>query len=130
MPSSRLIFRNFLRYEKVKLQKTVACGGGDSMADYINLSIFSQANIHIKPINMDDEQLAEFQSYISEFVTKRAQFFLHPEVEIDVALKEGSLKSYATVLGTVASLLYGGIANYEDFRKGVNLLYEDSKRLA
>lgn len=99
------------------------------MANYINLNILSQSYIHIEPVNLAQNEIEAFQSYISQFVSDRGKFFLYPDVQIDVAIKEGSLKSYATVLGTIYAV-YLGIGNYGDFRQGISLLYEDCRRLA
>lgn len=99
------------------------------MANYIDQNIICQAYIHVEPVNLPDEALEGYREYVKEFVEARGKFFLYPDVEIDVELKEGSLKSYATVLGTI-SALYAGIAQYPDFRSGVSLMYEDCKRLS
>lgn len=99
------------------------------MADYIHLNILSQSYIHIEPVNIEDERLERFRAYMEEFVAQRSKFFLHPDVEVDIALREGSLKSYATVLGTLA-WVYNAIGNYGGIRQGISILHEDCKRVA
>lgn len=100
------------------------------MADYINKNILSQAYIHVEPEALDSEEaIAEFKEHITEFARSRSNFYLYPDVSIEIEFEEGSLKARITVLGTVF-LLMQGVANYPDFREGVSLLYNDSKRLA
>lgn len=100
------------------------------MADYINKNILSQAYIHVEPKVLEtDQQLSEFKRHITEFARSRTDFYLHPDVSIEIEFEEGSLKARITVLGTIF-LLMQGVANYPNFRKGVNLVYSDSKRLA
>lgn len=100
------------------------------MADYINKNILSQAYIHVEPRNLETaERLAEFNKHIAAFARSRSNFYLYPEVSIEIEFEEGSLKTRITIFGTLA-LLMQGISNYPDFREGVSLLYSDSKRLA
>lgn len=100
------------------------------MADYINKNILSQAYIHVEPASLaTDEQLAEFKAHITAFARSRSNFYLHPDVSINIEFEEGSLKARVTVLGTLF-LIMEGVSNYPDFREGVSLLYNDSKRLA
>lgn len=100
------------------------------MADYINKNILSQAYIHVEPTGLKTpEQLDQFKSHITEFARSRSNFYLNPEVSIEIEFEEGSLKSRITILGTLA-LLIQGVSNYPDFREGVGLIYSDSKRLA
>lgn len=100
------------------------------MADYINKNILCQAYIHVEPDEITDELVANLKNHLVGFVASRADFFLYPDPEIDIEVKEGSIKVYATVLGTVAAAMYGGIANYPTFREGAIVLYEDAKRLS
>lgn len=100
------------------------------MADYINKNILSQAYIHVEPEALDSEEsIAEFKKHITEFARSRSNFYLYPDVSIEIEFEQGSLKARITVLGTVF-LLMQGVSNYPDFRDGVSLLYSDSKRLA
>ncbi|WP_207807945.1 MULTISPECIES: hypothetical protein [unclassified Pseudomonas] len=95
------------------------------MADYINKSIICQAYLHIDPVpeNLDE---AALKAELESFLGVRAEFFLYKDVGTEVELKEGSLKIYLTILGT----LYAGIAQYPDFRQGVELFAADSKRVS
>ncbi|SCX36914.1 hypothetical protein SAMN03159437_05787 [Pseudomonas sp. NFACC25] len=95
------------------------------MADYIDKSIICQAYIHIDPVpeGLDEEAL---KAQLEAFLGVRAEFFLYKEVGTEVELKEGSLKIYLTILGS----LYVGISQYPDFRQGVELLASDSKRVS
>ena len=100
------------------------------MADYINKNILSQAYIHIEPVDLDtNEKLNNFKEHISAFSKSRADFFLYPNISIKIEFEEGSLKARITFMGTVA-LLMQGVSSYPDFREGVSLIYNDSKRLA
>ncbi|MHB1227177.1 MAG: hypothetical protein ACYC0O_06605 [Desulfurivibrionaceae bacterium] len=99
------------------------------MADYIKKNILCQAYIHAESAELSDAQLLKIQNELNDFVTKRAQFFLYKEVEVDVELGEGSLKSWASILGTL-SALYAGIANYPSFREGVVAIHDDVSRLS
>ncbi|MCU7806126.1 MAG: hypothetical protein KZQ96_23380 [Candidatus Thiodiazotropha sp. (ex Lucinoma borealis)] len=100
------------------------------MADYINKNILSQAYIHVEPIELEtEEQFIEFKNHIIEFARSRTNFYLHPDVSIEIEFEEGSLKARITIMGTIF-LLMEGVANYPDFREGVSLIYNDSKRLA
>ena len=99
------------------------------MANYINKNILCQAYIHVEPDEITEELLENLQNHLESFVKTRAEFFLYPNPEINIELKEGSIKVYATILGTVTTL-FAGIANYPDFREGAILLYEDTKRLS
>jgi hypothetical protein len=98
---------------------------GNSVADYIDKSIICQAYIHIDPVpeGLDEEAL---KAQLEAFLGVRAEFFLYKEVGTEVELKEGSLKIYLTILGS----LYVGISQYPDFRQGVELLASDSKRVS
>ncbi len=99
------------------------------MADYIDKNILCQAYIHVEPEEITDKFLKELSDHLKSFVHSRAEFFLYPDPEIDIELKDGSIKLYATVLGTI-STLFVGVANYPDFREGAILIYEDVKRLS
>ncbi|WP_462147702.1 hypothetical protein [Pseudoalteromonas gelatinilytica] len=99
------------------------------MADYINQNILSQAYIHIESMVASDEsKLDEFHTEILKFTRSRVDFFLSPEATITVDYEEGSLIARITVLGTV-SLLLQGVANYKNFREGIQLIYSDTKRV-
>ncbi|MDU1145232.1 hypothetical protein [Aeromonas rivipollensis] len=99
------------------------------MADYINKNILSQAYIHIESeVVKNEQQLEEFKQLITEFARSRVDFFLSPDAPIEVDFEEGSLIARITILGTIG-LLFQGIANYKDFREGIQLIYSDAKRV-
>ena len=99
------------------------------VANYIDKNILCQAYIHIKSEHLTDEELLKLEQYLDEFVTSRADFFLYPDPDIDIAIKDGSIKLYVTILGTL-SALFTGVANYPDFREGAIQIYDDAKRLS
>ncbi|MCW8894251.1 MAG: hypothetical protein OQK48_03610 [Sulfurimonas sp.] len=96
------------------------------MANYINDNILCQAYIHIDPVPIDESEYEEFQSYIQEFIHARGKFFLYDDIGTDIALKDGSLKVYASIFGA----FYLAIAQYGSFRAGVDYLEKDVKRLS
>ncbi|MBK4989206.1 hypothetical protein [Pseudomonas sp. S36] len=95
------------------------------MADYINKSIICQAYLHLDPApeDLNDDELKEA---LQEFLGVRAEFFLYKEVGTDVELKEGSLKIYLTIAGSI----YAGISQYPSFREGIDLFATDAKRMS
>ena len=96
------------------------------MANYINKDILCQAYIHIDPVPIDKNELEDFKAALEAFLSTRGKFFIYDEVDADVELKDGSLKVYATVVGS----LYLAIAQYGSFRSGVDYLASDVKRLS
>jgi len=100
------------------------------VADYIRGSILSQAYIHVEVSDsLSETELEIIKSEIAEYARQRADFFLYPDSEILIEFEEGSLKSRITLLGSIAVIIQG-VSAYPDFREGVRLLYNDSKRLA
>jgi hypothetical protein len=95
------------------------------MADYIDKSIICQAYLHIDPVPEGLDE-AGLKASLEGFLSVRAEFFLYKEVGTQVELKEGSLKIYLTILGS----LYAGISQYPDFRQGVDMLAADAKRVS
>jgi len=90
------------------------------MADYIDKNILCQAYVHIRlPGPTSEEKLAAIKQQLTEFAAVRARFFIYPEIDVDIEFKEGSLKSYITILGAI----YAAICNYGSFRSGVDALY-------
>lgn len=89
----------------------------------------SQAYIHIKSDLMNsDDKAQEFKAKLTQFTESRSSFFLSPDAPIEIELEDGSLKARVTVIGTLLLVLQG-IANYKDFREGIQLLYSDAKRV-
>ncbi|WP_144934708.1 hypothetical protein [Pseudomonas alabamensis] len=95
------------------------------MADYINKSIICQAYLHIDPAPEGITD-AELTAALQNFLGARAEFFLYKNVGTNVELKEGSLKIYLTILGS----LYAGISQYPSFRDGIDKLAIDAKRVS
>jgi len=96
------------------------------MANYVNKDILCQAYIHIEPVGMTEEKLEAFNQVISEFIDKRGKFFVYDTIDTDLTFKEGSLKVYATIVGSI----YIAISQYGSFRSGVDYLAADAKRLS
>ena len=96
------------------------------MANYVNKDILCQAYVHIEPTNMSEAALAEFNKTISIFIEQRGKFFINKDVDTAVELKDGSLKVYVTVLGSI----YAVVSAYGSFRAGVDYLSSDIKRLS
>lgn len=99
------------------------------MADYINKNILSQAYVHVEPTAFETEDdLNKFKSDLTLFAKSRVEFFLSPNLPVEIEFEEGSLIARVTVMGTIG-LLFTGISNYKNFREGIQLIYSDSKRL-
>lgn len=96
------------------------------MADYINGNILCQAYVHIDPVALPKEKLDLLRRELDLFVTTRGRFFLYNDVKTSVELKDGSLKVYGTILGS----LYIAVSQYGSFREGIDYLAQDTKRLA
>jgi len=99
------------------------------MADYINKNILSQAYVHVEPTAFKtEEDLERFKHNLTQFTKSRVEFFLSPELPVEIEFEDGSLIARVTVMGTIG-LLFTGISNYKNFRDGIQLIYSDSKRL-
>src|SRR5947207_2181385 len=96
------------------------------MADYINRNILCQAYLHIELGDLTPGDAKAVLLELDEYVQRRGAFFLYPEIDVTISFKEGSLRAYLSILGAVYIFLH----QYEDFRKGVKLFYNDSKMLA
>lgn len=95
------------------------------VADYTDKNILCQAYVHVElPDNLDDVALQAIKDHLMLYANSRAKFFVYPDV--DVEFKEGSLKTYITVAGTICV----AIAGYPKFREGIACLHTDVKRLA
>jgi hypothetical protein len=79
-------------------------------------------------LDIEDDDLDEvaLKDTLQTFLGVRAEFFLYKDVGTEVELKEGSLKIYLTILGS----LYAGISQYPSFREGVDKLASDAKRVS
>lgn len=96
------------------------------MANYVNKDILCQAYVHVEPNDMNRVALDKFNTVISQFIDERGKFFINKDVDTSVELKDGSLKVYVTVLGSI----YAVISAYGSFRSGVDYLSSDIKRLS
>jgi hypothetical protein len=95
------------------------------MADYIRKSTLCQAYVRVdKEFNLEDLENDNSELILEEFAKKRASFLLYKQVQTKVKFKKGS-----TISGALY-LLYQGIAQYPDFRTGLNHLVSDIKMLA
>jgi hypothetical protein len=99
------------------------------VADYIKKNILSQAYVHVEPTAFEtEEDLESFKTNLTQFTKSRVEFFLSPELPVEIEFEDGSLIARVTVMGTIG-LLLTGISNYKNFREGIQLIYSDSKRL-
>ena len=97
------------------------------MAKYIDKNILSQAYFHVEiDDRFSEAQLEVLKSHFVEYLKTRGSFFIHPDVDVEVEFKEGSLKAYLTVVG----FLYLAIGQYGSFRSGIDYLYIDAKRFS
>lgn len=96
------------------------------MANYVNKDILCQAYVHVEPEGMNEIALKKFNTVISAFIEERGKFFINKDVDTSVELKDGSLKVYVTIFGS----LYAVISAYGSFRSGVDYLSTDVKRLS
>lgn len=97
------------------------------MADYIDKNILCEAYAHVElPKNITKAELEKIKAHLTDFATSRAKFFVYPDVAVEVDFREGSLKTYITIAGSI----YAAIIGYGEFRHGVDYLYTDVKRLA
>jgi len=97
------------------------------MARYINSNILFQAYVHIDAPFEKIQENDSIKEDLDEFISDRARHFLYPEVDVDLEFKEGSIKTYATVRGTLRKCLRD---NYEDFVSEIEHLYWFAKRLS
>ena len=85
--------------------------------------------MHVEPTAFEtEEDLERFKTNLTQFTKSRVEFFLSPELPVEIEFEDGSLVARVTVMGTIG-LLLTGIANYKNFREGIQLIYSDSKRL-
>lgn len=98
------------------------------MARYIKSNILFQSYVHIEaPYKKLQEKEKQIETKLQDFVTERAQHFLYPDVDIDLEFKEGSIKAYATVRGSLKDCLNG---DYIDFHSEIENLYWFAKRMS
>jgi len=99
------------------------------MANYISKNIISQAYIHIEIGDLTDEEIEKIRNSIEDFVSTRSRFFLNDTIESNVEFRTGSLKIYATIMGTLLGL-YEGVSKYTDFKASVKEIYSDVHELS
>ncbi|MEH6436825.1 hypothetical protein [Massilia sp. DD77] len=98
------------------------------MARYIHSSILFQSYVHIDgSFNEIREEIDNLSEGLDSFITDRARHFLYPDIDVDLELKEGSIKTYATVRGTLFDCLP---AAYKDFSTEIDKLWWFAKRLS
>ena len=96
------------------------------MADYIRSNILSQAYIHVEAPDLTEDQLAEIVKELEAFIAARGPFFIYEGAQTTIQLKDGSLKIYGTILGSLVLAL----SQYASMRDGIRYLVEDSQRVA
>ncbi|GJJ02786.1 hypothetical protein RugamoR64_33240 [Duganella rhizosphaerae] len=96
------------------------------MADYIRKSILSQAYAHIEGVSLDQGMKADFEVQIAEYQKPRAKILLGKEIIPEIRTRDGSLKVYSTVYGSLSDAL----GEFTDFQQALNMLYASSKMLA
>jgi hypothetical protein len=96
------------------------------MADYIRKSILSQAYAHIEGVKLDQEMKNDFEVQIAEYQRPRAKILLGKEIIPEIRTRDGSLKVYSTVYGSLSDAL----GEHTDFQQALNMLYASSKMLA
>ena len=96
------------------------------MADYIRKSILSQAYAHIEGVKLDQEMKKDFEMQIAEYQKPRAKILLGKEIIPEIRTRDGSLKVYSTVYGSLSDAL----GAHTDFQQALNMLYSSSKMLA
>jgi hypothetical protein len=98
------------------------------MAKYITSPILFEAYVHIDG-NYDEIEDAEeaLRRAVNDYIQHRAKHFLYDDVDSEVRFKEGSIKAYATIRGSLRSCL---AASYSDFSKEIDSLFWFAKRLS
>ena len=96
------------------------------MADYVNKNILSQAYVHIEMTELSAENKKKFEHELLNFATSRGKFALYEDIAPEVETKDGSLKVYSSITGTLSEAL----GDYPTFEEALNNLYVDAKRLA
>ncbi len=92
------------------------------------MSRLAEAYFHLKPFKVSEDEMQRLGREVSSIAAAAALSLFEPECEIEVRLESGSLKGRAQVIGGIALLAYGTIAEYKDFREGVGLLVEDAQK--
>jgi hypothetical protein len=101
------------------------------MANYIDQNIICEAYINInKPLDsLTVKQREDIKKHLTEMTKKYAGFYLSPDIQTIVEAKDGSIRSYITILGTLITL-YSIPLKSADFATVTHNLHKDSRRLA
>ncbi|WP_332609304.1 hypothetical protein [Achromobacter sp. ESBL13] len=97
------------------------------MADYVRKTILSQGYAHILNISLDAEEKTEYEVNLKTYQESRAKLMMSSSIVPEVKTKDGSLKVYATVYGSLSDAL-GDVSG--GFMEALNSLYVSSKMLA
>lgn len=89
------------------------------------MSRLAQTYIHLRPFN-PGRNASYYADLLQARATVTARDLFGADVHLNIDVELGSLRAWATVLGT----LYVGIGQYGDFRSGVDNLVNDSRRLS
>lgn len=97
------------------------------MADYIKTNILFEAYVHIDAHFEEESEATEsVRRHINDYISNRATHFLYQGINTEIKFKEGSLKAYATVRGS----LKASLGAYSNFQSAINGLFWFSKRLS
>jgi len=97
------------------------------MADYVRKTILSQGYAHIQNVKLTPEEKTEYEVALREYQGSRAKLMMSSSITPEVKTKDGSLKVYATVYGSLTDAM-GDIS--DGFMVALNNLYVSSKMLA
>ena len=96
------------------------------MADYINKNILSESYVHIDVVHLNEEQKKAFANNLMEYTKSRGKFALYEGIVPEIRTRDGSLKVYSSITGTLTQAL----GNFSSFEEALDHLYVDAKRLA
>jgi hypothetical protein len=97
------------------------------MADYVRKTILSQGYAHIKRKALTPEEKTEFELALRTYQESRAKLMMSSSITPEVKTKDGSVKVYATVYGSLSDSI-GDLT--DGFMSALNALYVSSKMLA
>ncbi|WP_156447890.1 hypothetical protein [Burkholderia sp. MSMB2157WGS] len=97
------------------------------MADYVRKTILSQGYAHIQRKSLTPEEKTEFELALRTYQESRAKLMMSSSIVPEVKTKDGSVKVYATVYGSLTDAI-GDLS--DGFMSALNALYVSSKMLA
>jgi hypothetical protein len=97
------------------------------MADYVRKTMLSQGYAHILNINLTPEKKTDYEVNLRTYQESRAKMMMSSSIVPEVKTKDGSLKVYATVYGSISDAI-GDVSG--GFMEALNNLYVSSKMLA